>query len=78
MYLLVMFALSFDGLPSEPLIVSDFNSLAQCQSFLTEYAATNPNYVIKETPVGSITYTEITEEATLFATCAKDTRGDAV
>jgi len=78
MYLLVMFALSFDGLPSEPVIVSDYKSLTKCQSFLTQYAATNPNYVIKETPVGSITYTEIKEEAILFATCAKDTRGDEV
>ena len=78
MYLLVMFALSFDGLPSEPLIVSDFNSLAQCQSFLTEYAAANPNYVINTYISPFITYTEIKEEAILFATCAKDTRGDEV
>ena len=78
MYLLVMFALSFDGLPNEPVIVSNYNSLALCQSFLKQYAATNPNYVIKETPVGSVTYTEIQGDAILFATCAKDTRGDEV
>ena len=78
MYLLVMFALAFDGLPMQPQVIGDFNSLAKCQSFLTQYAATSPNYVIKETPVGSVTYTEIKEDAILFATCAKDTRGDEV
>lgn len=78
MYLLIMFALAFDGLPMQPHVISDFNSLAECQSFLTDYAATNPNFVIKETPVGSVTYTEIQSNSVVFATCAKDTRGGAV
>ena len=78
MYLLVMFALAFDGLPLEPHALSNFNSLVQCQKFLTEYAATKSEFVIKQTPVGSVTYTEVRSDAIVFATCVRDGRGDEV
>mgnify|MGYP000321268843 CR=1 FL=1 len=78
MYLLIVMQLLTSGASTQPEVFNQYKSQASCERFLQQFAEQDPRTELQQSQVGRITAVRNTDTGVLWATCAKDSRGDSI
>jgi len=78
MYLLIVIQLLTNGGATQPEVFSQYNNQAVCEEFLAKFAKQDERTELGATPLGLVTAIRYTDTGVIWATCAKDSRGDKV
>jgi hypothetical protein len=78
MYLLIVMQLLASGAATQPEVFNQYNSQAACEKFLEQFTEQDPRTELATSQVGRVTAIRHTDTGVLWATCAKDSRGDRV
>ena len=78
MYLLIVIQLLTNGGPTQPEVFSQYNNQEACETFLQQFTEQDERTELATSQVGRITAIRHTDTGVLWATCAKDSRGDRV
>tara|TARA_R110002124_G_scaffold282396_1_gene457484 strand:+ start:277 stop:513 length:237 start_codon:yes stop_codon:yes gene_type:complete len=78
MYLLIVMQLLTNGGSTQPEVFNQYNTQAACEKFLGQFAEQDERTELAASQVGRVTAIRHTDTGVLWATCAKDSRGDRV